>query len=103
MKNIKERLTEIIEQASCETPKCANCKSYNGNGCTFGYLNERVKMTTPNYSCDNFDGRYVFEEKTIDVLRDLLKVAERLDEGEKNLDLLLEGKITEKEFNDIIG
>lgn len=103
MENIKEKLSKIIEQASCGTPKCANCASYNGNGCVFGSLNERVKITTPNYSCDNFNGRYAFEEKTVDVLRDLLKIAERLDEGEKNLNLLLEGKITEKDFNDIVG
>jgi hypothetical protein len=36
-------------------------------------------------------------------LRDLLKIANRLDEGMKNLNLLLDGKITEKDFNDIVG
>jgi hypothetical protein len=36
-------------------------------------------------------------------LKDLLKAAERVDEGIKNLDLVLAGKITEDEFNEIIG
>jgi hypothetical protein len=103
MENIKNKLSKIIEQAGCETPKCKNCKNYNGNGCTFGCLNERVRITSPNYSCKNFDGNYVFEEKTIDNLKDLLKIANRLDEGIKNLDLLLDGKISEKDFNDIVG
>jgi hypothetical protein len=103
MEAIKEFLSEIIEQAGCDVPKCKNCHHYNDNGCTFGCLNERVRLTSPNYSCDNFDGNYVFEEKTLDNLRDLLKIANRLDEGMKNLNLLLDGKITEKDFNDIVG
>lgn len=101
MDNIREKLAEIIENASCDTPKCRNCKNYNGNGCTLGCLNEMVRITSPNYSCDNFTGRYVLCEETIDNLKMLLKMAERLDEGRRNLDLLLGGKITEKEFNEI--
>ena len=34
MENIKEKLTAIIEQASCETPKCMFCKSYKDGGCS---------------------------------------------------------------------
>jgi hypothetical protein len=36
-------------------------------------------------------------------LKDLLKAVERVDEGAKNLELLLTGKITEDEFNDLVG
>ena len=103
MENIKKVLSGIIEQASCETPKCQFCKSYKNGGCTFGCVNERVRLTSPNYSCDNFDGVYTLNENTIDILKDLLKAAERVDEGMKNLGLLLEGKITEDEFKDILG
>ena len=103
MENIKNKLSNIIEQAGCETPKCQNCKSYKNGGCTFNCVNERVRLTSPNYSCDNFDGNYVLGEKTLDNLRELQKLAERLDEGMKNLDLLLDGKISEKDFNDIVG
>jgi hypothetical protein len=42
-------------------------------------------------------------EDTIDTLKDLLKSVERVDEGVKNLELLLAGKITEDEFNDLVG
>lgn len=103
MENIKNILSDIIEQASCATPKCQYCKSYNKGGCTFNCVNERVRLTSPNYSCENFDGNYTLNENTIDNLKELLKAAERLDEGIKNLSLLLEGKITEKDFNDLVG
>ena len=103
MENIKKRLLEIIEQASCVTPKCQYCKSYKKGGCTFNSVNERMRLTSPNYSCDHFDGNYVLGEGTVNNLKDLLKAVERVDEGMKNLDLLLEGKITEKDFNDLVG
>ena len=103
MENIKERLSEIIEQASCVTSKCQYCKSYKQGGCSFGCVNERLRITSPNYSCDNFDANYPFNESTIDILRDLLKTYERVDEGLKNLELLLAGKITEEEFKDIVA
>lgn len=103
MENIKERLTAIIEQASCETPKCQNCVSFKTGGCTFGCVNERMRITSPNYSCGNFSAVYSLNENTIDILKDLLKAAERVDEGMKNLDLLLAGKISEDEFKDLIG
>lgn len=103
MENIKKELSAIIEQASCVTPKCLNCKSYKKGGCTYGCLNERVRLTSPNYSCDNFDSVFAFSEKTVDTLKDLLKAVERVDEGLKNLNLLIEGKISEDDFNDIVG
>ena len=62
-----------------------------------------MRITSPNYSCDNFDANYNLNEDTIDTLRDLLKSVKRVDEGVKNLELLLAGKITEDEFNDLIG
>lgn len=103
MENIKKRLSEIIEQASYISPKCQYCQSYKSGGCSFGCVNERVKITSPNYSCSNFNANYALNEDTVDILRDLLKSAERVDEGMKNLDLLLSGKITEDEFKDLIG
>lgn len=103
MENIKKVLSEIIEQAGCDTKKCQYCKSYKNGGCTFGCVNERLRITSPNYSCDNFDANYSLNEKTLDNLRDLLKAVERVDEGIKNLTLLLDGKINEDEFNDLIG
>ena len=103
MENINKILSEIIEQAACIEPKCQNCKSYCHGGCSYGCLNERVRLTSPNYSCEHFDNVYTFNEKTIDNLKDLLKCSQRLDEGVKNLTLLLEGKITEEDFNDLVG
>ena len=103
MENIKEKLSEILEQASCDTKKCKYCKSYKSGVCVFGSVNERMRITSPNYSCDNFDANYNLNEDTIDTLRDLLKSVKRVDEGVKNLELLLAGKITEDEFNDLVG
>ena len=39
MKNIKEKLSEIIEQAGCDTKKCQHCRSYKNGGCSYGCLN----------------------------------------------------------------
>lgn len=103
MKDIKNKLNTILEQASCVKPACKNCESYKNGGCTFGCLNERVKITSPNYSCDNFKCVYSFNENTLDSLRDLLKDVERVEEGVKNLELLLSGKINENDFVDIVG
>lgn len=102
MENIK-KLTEIIEIAESVKPACKNCKNYCDGGCTFGCVNEMRKITTPNYSCSNFDGKYVFKESTVDTLRDLLRDAKRVNEGMKNLTLLLSGKINEDDFNEIVG
>ena len=103
MENIKKKLSEIIEQASTVSPKCQYCQSYKSGGCSFGCVNERVRITSPDYSCENFNANYSLNEKTLDNLKDLLKAVERVDEGAKNLELLLSGKITEDEFNDLIG
>ena len=103
MENIKETLSAIIEQASSVSPKCQYCKSYKSGGCSFGCVNERLRITSPNYSCEHFDANYALNEKTVEVLKDLLKNYERVDEGIKNLDLLLEGKITEDDFNELVG
>ena len=103
MENIKETLSAIIEQASCVSPKCQYCTSYRNGGCSFGCINERVRLTAANYSCDNFNARYSFNESTLEVLKDLLKDYERVDEGIKNLELLLAGKITEEDFKELVG
>ena len=42
-------------------------------------------------------------DDVLDTLTDLLKSVKRVDEGVKNLELLLAGKITEDEFNDLVG
>ena len=102
MNNIKEKLQTIIEQAECTKPACKNCVSYKNGGCSFGCVNERLKLTTENYSCDNFNSLYGFNEDTICVLKDLLKDIKRIDESVKNFELLLSGKITEKDFIDIV-
>lgn len=102
MKDIKNKLNSILEQLNCDKPACKNCKSYKNGGCSFGCVNERLKITTPNYSCNNFDAVYEFNERTKATLTDLLKDVERVDEGMKNLELLLAGKITETDFNDIV-
>ena len=103
MENIKEKMSEIIEQAGCDTKKCQYCKSYKSGGCSYGCVNERLRITSPNYSCEHFDANYAFNEKTVEVMKDLLKNYERVDEGIKNLDLLLAGKISEEEFIDLVG
>lgn len=102
MDNIKTQLQAIIEQADCDKPACRNCVSYKNGGCSFGCLNEKVKITSPNYSCDNFSGKYVFNENTVAALRDLLNDVKRVEEGVKNFELLLNGKIDEKEFVEIV-
>ena len=101
MENIREKLTAIIEQAGSETPKCQNCVSYKQGGCTFGCVNERRRLTSPNYSCENYCGVYNFDHETLDILNDMLRMANKVDESAKNLELLLTGKISESEFKDI--
>lgn len=102
MENIKSKLQSIIEQANCDKPACKNCVSYKNGGCSFGCLNEKVKITSANYSCDNFNCRYAYNENTMAAMKDLLKDVKRVEEGVKNLELLLNGKIDEKEFVDFI-
>lgn len=111
MKDLKEKIELIIEQSTSEKPKCKNCKSFSNGTCLFGCVNERNrygyrlntgKLTSPDYSCSNFDGVYNFNENTVDVLNDIIKDIERVNEAKKNIDLLLNGKITESDFVDIM-
>lgn len=112
MENLKNKIELIIEQSNAEKPQCKNCQSYCDGACVFGSVNERngysyrfgnKKITSPTYSCDNFKGTYNFNEKTIDTLSDVLKSIEHVNECKKNLELLLSGKITESDFNDIMA
>lgn len=104
MENIVEKINYIIECSSnTEHPVCKNCGSYCNNACTFKQVNEKRKITTPNYSCGNFHSTYAYNNKTIEALKCLLEDMQRVNEGTKNLALLLEGKITEQDFTDLIG
>lgn len=98
--DIKKILTDIVENAN-NSPVCKNCHSYKDGGCSFGCLNEKVRITAPNYSCDNFKNKYDYDENTVVVLTDLLNDVKRVDEGLKNFELLIDGKISEKDFIDI--
>ncbi|MCM1221191.1 MAG: hypothetical protein NC548_42595 [Lachnospiraceae bacterium] len=107
MKEIKDKLELIIEKSNTDKPACKNCKSFCDGKCLFGCVNERNmsgyrfnngRITSPEYSCSNFNVVYNLSESTVDVLRDMLKDIERVNEGKKNLELLLTDKITEDEF-----
>lgn len=98
--DIKKILTDIVENAN-NSPACKDCTSYKNGGCSFGCLNEKVKITSPNYSCNNFKSKYEYDESTVAVLTDLFNDVKRVDEGLKNFELLIDGKITEKDFVDI--
>ena len=111
MKDLKNKIELIVEQSISDKPACKNCKRYQDGACTFGCVNERNvygyrlgsrKLTTPDYSCSNFESVYKFNENTVDVLNDILKDIERVNEAKKNLTLLLDGKITESDFVDIM-
>lgn len=112
MTELKDKLELIIEQSSCVKPACKNCKSYLDGACTFGCVNERNgvggyklnnnRMTSPTYSCKNFDATYKFGEDTLDVMRDVIEDIDRVCEAKKNLELLLNGKITESDFIDMV-
>lgn len=102
MEDIKTKLQTIIEQAEADKPACKNCVSYNNGCCTSKCVNERVKLTAPNYSCGDFKSAYTFNESTLSALKDLLKDMNRVDEGVKNLELLLSGKIDENEFVNLV-
>lgn len=110
MKEIKERIESIIENAS-DKAACKKCSLCKDGCCTFGCVNERngnrynfsnKRITTPDYCCDNYKPVYSLSENTLDTLRDLLKDIERVNEGKKNLDLMLSGKITEEDFIDMM-
>ena len=111
MENLKNKIERIIEQSNCDKPACKNCKSFCDGKCMFGSVNERNgikyrlnngRITSPDYSCDNFDVIYNINESTVDILRDMIKDIERVNEGKLNLELFLNGKITENDFVDIM-
>lgn len=106
MKDIKEKIELIIEKSTGKHC-CKNCLSHHDGCCTFGCVNERngkgynfsnARITTPEYSCDNFAPEYSLSENTVKILCDLLEDIERVNDGVKNLDLLLENKIDEDDF-----
>lgn len=111
MNELKDKLNLIIEM-SCKKPACLNCEHYYEGACLFGNVNERNgvggykvnnrRMTTATYSCDNFNGVYSFNEDTLDVMRDILKDIERVNEAKKNLELLLDERISESDFVDMM-
>ena len=111
MKELKDKIELIIEKSNIDKPACKNCKLFNNGTCLFGCINERNgvgyrfnngRLTSPDYSCENFDVVYNLSESTVDVLKDMLKDIERVNEGKKNLELLLNGKITESDFVEIM-
>ena len=62
-RDIVNKINMIIEQSNCDSPKCKNCVNHCDGACTFGCVNERSvgkylfsqrKLTSPDYSCDNF-------------------------------------------------
>ncbi len=100
---VRNDIVNIIEKSNVEEPICKNCKSYQDGVCTFGSVNGRNnKVTTPNYSCENFDNLYKFSTNTKDILNNIIKDIDRVDTSIKNLDLLLKGDITEDDFNDFL-
>ena len=66
------------------------------------YLFARKKITSPNYSCDNFKPVYSLSENTVDVLRDMVRDIEKINEDIMNLELMLDGKIDENEFVELV-
>lgn len=111
MNELKDRIGLIIEQSTCSKPMCKNCKSFSNGMCNFGCMNERnsygyrlnnSRHTSPEYSCSNFESVYSFNENVISVLGDVMKDIERVNEAKKNLQLLLDGKISESDFVDIM-
>lgn len=111
MNELKDKINLIIEM-SCKKPTCGTCEYYYEGACLFRNVNERNgagsyklnnrRATTANYSCDNYNGVYSFNEDTLDVLHDILKDIERVNEAKKNLELLLDERITESDFVDMM-
>ena len=110
-KDIVNKINLIIEQSNNETPKCKNCVNHCDGACMFGCVNERSagrylfsqrKLTTPDYSCDNFKPVYSLSENTVESLRDMVKYIERVNEDIMNLELMLNGKINESEFVELV-
>ena len=109
--DIVNKINLIIEQSNTECPKCKNCVNHCDGACTFGCVNERTvgryifsqkKLTSPEYSCDNFKPVYNLNENTIDALRDMVKDIEKVNEDIMNLEMMLNGKINESEFVDLV-
>ena len=110
-KDIVNKINLIIEQSNVDSPKCKNCASHCDGACTFGCVNERSsgkylfsqrKLTSPDYSCDNFKPVYSLSENTLDALRDMVKDIERVNEDIMNFELMLAGKINESEFAELV-
>ena len=110
-KDIVNKINLIIEQSNSESPKCKNCINHCDGACTFGCVNERSagrylfsqkKLTSPEYSCDNFKPVYSLNENTVDALKDMVKDIERVNEDIMNLELMLNGKINESEFIELV-
>lgn len=106
---LKNKINAIIEQSNTDKPACKNCKRYCDGTCLTDKVNEmngngynKVKMTTPNYFCSEFDVRYNISENTRESLNTLLKDLERVNEATMALDMLLAGKINENDFNEIL-
>jgi hypothetical protein len=108
---LKERISNIIEKSNNDKPACKNCEKYVDGGCSLGCVNERnghkyhfnnIKITTPDYACNCFRPVYNLSENTKDTLRNLIEDIDRVNESITNLDLLLDGKINEDEFNEIL-
>ena len=109
--DIVNKINLIIEQSNSESPKCKNCVNHCDGACTFGCVNERSvgrylfshkKLTSPDYSCDNFKPVYNLNENTVDTLRDMVKGIEKVNEDIMNLELMLDGKINESEFVELV-
>ncbi len=109
--DIVNKINLIIEQSNNENPKCKNCANHCDGACTFGCVNERSvgkylfsqrKLTSPDYSCDNFKPVYSLSENTVDALRDMVKDIERVNEDIMNFELMLNGKINESDFVELV-
>jgi hypothetical protein len=109
--DIINKINLIIEQSNVENPKCKNCINHSDGACIYGCVNERSagrylfsqkKLTSPDYSCDNFKPVYNLNENTVETLRDMVKDIEKVNEEIMNLELMLNGKINENEFVELV-
>ena len=110
-RDIVNKINLIIEKSNTDCPKCKNCINHCDGACTFGCVNERSagrylftqkKLTTPDYSCNNFKPVYNLNENTIETLKDIVKDIEKVNKDIMNLDLMLDGKINESEFVELV-
>lgn len=98
MDNVKTILERIVENAGGCVKACKHCTSYKEGCCTHGCLNERRRPTSPNFSCDCFNSEFEYDRETLSSMKSLLECLERVENGVKNLELLLDGKINQEEF-----